>query len=94
MFQICIDSDDINLEKTPPQSPLMHQGKHALILESKLLQKKPQAVCRYRGFAHDTVQLLLAVILVHMLGPRNGYSYFFSVGEKIMNRPSAYCTSE
>ena len=89
MFQICIDSDDINLEKMPPQSPLTHQGKPALTPESKAAAEKTQAVCRYRGIAHDTVQLLLAVILVHMLGPRNGYSYFFGVGEKIMNWPSA-----
>ena len=40
MFQIFIDSDDINLEKTPPQSPLTHQGKHALTPESKAATEK------------------------------------------------------
>ena len=43
MLQICIDSDYINLEKTPPQSPLTHQGKHPLTPESKAAaEKKPK----------------------------------------------------
>ena len=50
MFQICIDSDDINLEKTPPQSPLMHQGKHALIPESKAAAEKTPSGLQVQGF--------------------------------------------